>query len=110
MPHIRLRGLPEAVVIDLSRTLLHELAQICHVDQQGFTLDWIPSTSYRDGLLDLSTTQVEVLWFPKDHDTHQLVESVIREAIMMAYPELQHLSVMFMALDPSTYFRNGEHF
>lgn len=39
MPHIRLRGLPEAVVIDLSRTLLHELAQICHVDQQGFTLD-----------------------------------------------------------------------
>jgi len=110
MLHIRFRGLPEAVVIELSRTLLHNLAKICHLDQQGSTLDWIQSTSYRDGLLDQSTIQVEVLWLPKDPETHQLVESVIREAIMIAYPKRQHLSVMFIALEPSTYFRNGEHF
>ncbi|ACA86605.1 DUF1904 family protein [Shewanella woodyi] len=110
MPHIRLRGLPEAAVIDLSRTLLHDLAKICNVNQQAFTLDWVSSVSYRDGMRELSTTQVEVLWFPKDPNTHQMVESAIREAIKIVYPELQNLSVIFIALDPSTYFRNGEHF
>ncbi|GGI74752.1 hypothetical protein GCM10007978_10620 [Shewanella hanedai] len=110
MPHLRLRGLPEAAVIDLSRSLLRDLAQICNVDQQGFTLDWVPSVSYRDGMPDLSITQVEMLWFPKDPHTHQLVECTIREAVTLAYPELKSLSVMFIELDPSTYFRNGAHF
>ncbi|MPY23801.1 DUF1904 domain-containing protein [Shewanella psychropiezotolerans] len=110
MPHIRMRGLPEDAVASLSRTLLAQLAELCRIDAQGFTLDWIPSTSYRDGKVDLSTTQVEVLWFPKDPDTHDKVEQAIRKAITSAYPELQHLAVMFSALDPSTYYRDGKHF
>lgn len=110
MPHLRLRGLPEAAVIDLSRSLLRDLAQIYNVNPKGFTLDWVPSVSYRDGMPDLSITQVEILGFPKDPHTHQLIECAIREAVTLAYPELQNLSIMFIALDPSTYFRNGVHF
>ncbi len=82
----------------------------CQVNPQGFTLDWIPSTSYRDGKQDHSTTQVEVLWFPKDPDTHDRVEQAIRSAISMAYPELQHLAVMFRELNPSCYYGDGKHF
>ncbi|WP_076411463.1 DUF1904 domain-containing protein [Shewanella sp. UCD-KL12] len=110
MPHIRMRGLPESVVAKLSHTLLEQLADLCQVNAQGFTLDWIPSLSYRDGNLDLSTTQVEVLWFPKDPETHDKVEQAIRDAISTAYPELQHLAVMFRELNPACYYRDGKHF
>lgn len=110
MPHIRMCGLPEGVVASLSNTLLDQLADICQVNAQGFTLDWIPSSSYRNGKVDHSTTQVEVLWFPKDPETHDKVALAIREAITHAYPELQHLAVMFTELNPRTYYRDGKHF
>ena len=110
MPHIRMRGLPEDVVATVSCTLLDQLADLCQVNVQGFTLDWIPSLSYRDGKVDLSITQVEVLWFAKDPETHDKVEQAIREAVSNAYPELQHLAVMFRELKPSCYYRDGKHF
>jgi len=110
MPHIRMRGLPEAAVAELSKMLLEQLAGICKVNSQGFTLDWIPSIGYRNGCVDQSFTQVEMLWFPKDPETHHLVEKVIREAVKKAYPESQHIVVMFRQLEPETYYRDGQHF
>ncbi|SQH76738.1 Phosphatidylserine synthase [Shewanella benthica] len=38
------------------------------------------------------------------------VASLSRKAITLAYPQLQHLAVMFNALDPSRYYCDGKHF
>ncbi|NMH63842.1 DUF1904 domain-containing protein [Shewanella salipaludis] len=110
MPHIRMRGLPEEAVAGISRHLLDELASLCGAKAENFTLEWIPSRSYRHGELELGFTQVEVLWFPKDRQTHHRVEQVIRQAVGRAHPGLERLAVMFVTLDPSAYYRDGQHF
>lgn len=110
MPHIRMRGLPQEVVQNLSNTLIDTLAGICKGNVDSFTLEWLPCSAYRRGELDTRFTQVEVLWFPKDPDTHHLVEQAIREAITHAYSSLDTLVVMFFTLTPSAYYRNGHHF
>ncbi|MCZ4338146.1 DUF1904 domain-containing protein [Shewanella colwelliana] len=110
MPHIRMRGLPQEAVIDLSRDLLDRLAARCNVSAEGFTLDWVPSISYRHGEVDRDFVQVEVLWFPKDPETHHVVEQDIRQAILSVYSSAKHISIMFTALTPSCYYRDGHHF
>ncbi|MCG9696694.1 DUF1904 domain-containing protein [Shewanella sp. Isolate11] len=110
MPHIRMRGLPQQAVITISETLLEQLAQICNGNIDSFTLDWVPSISYRHGKADTRFVQVEVLWFPKDPDTHHLVEQAIREAVLSVYSQATHITVMFTTITPSSYYRDGHHF
>ncbi len=110
MPHIRMRGLPQEAVITLSETLLEQLATLCQGNSNSFTLDWVPSISYRHGEVDTQHVQVEVLWFPKDPETHHAVEQAIREAILSVYFQAKHISIMFMTLTPSCYYRDGQHF
>ena len=61
MPHISMRGLPQAVVAEFSQALLQALAAICKGNAESFTLDWIPSISYRNGKIDQRFVQVELL-------------------------------------------------
>ena len=110
MPHIRMRGISEEGVKTLSETLITVLADTIKGNADSFTLEWLPSHAYRDGALDTRFTQVEVLWFPKDPETHQKVEQVIRDAITQVYPALETIVVMFYTLTPSAYYRNGHHF
>ena len=69
MPHIRMRGLPQEAVCTMSNTLLDTLAVTCQLRPESFTLDWVPSISYRGGAQDNSFVQVEVFWFAKDPNT-----------------------------------------
>ncbi|AAN55425.1 DUF1904 domain-containing protein [Shewanella xiamenensis] len=109
MPHISMRGLPQAVVAELSQTLLQSLAAICKGKAESFTLDWIPSISYRNGRIDQRFVQIELLWFPVDPDIHLKVEQTIRLAVTEAYPELTQIAVMFLSLTPSASYRGGQH-
>ena len=110
MPHIRMRGLPQEAVVELSKTLIDELALLCQTAPSSFTLDWVPSISYRHGEVDRDFVQVEVLWFPKKPETHHVVEQVIRQAILSVYVSAKHISIMFTTLSPSCYYRDGRHF
>ncbi|MCG9736648.1 DUF1904 domain-containing protein [Shewanella insulae] len=110
MPHIRMRGLPQEAVASISETLLDELASQCQIKADGFTLDWVPSVSYRAGKVDETFVQVEVLWFPKDPEIRHEVEQIIRQAVLTAYSPEKHISIMFMALTPQCYYRDGQHF
>ncbi|WP_394205277.1 DUF1904 domain-containing protein [Shewanella waksmanii] len=110
MPHIRMRGLPEDVVAQLSHTLLNDLAVVTQLDAKAFTLDWVPITSYRGGTADHSVLQVEVLWFPKAPDIQDEVESIIRQQLLSIYRQATHVAVMFTALEPRNYYRDGNHF
>ncbi|WP_198780026.1 DUF1904 domain-containing protein [Shewanella putrefaciens] len=109
MPHISMRGLPQVVVAEFSQALLQSLAAICKGNAESFTLDWIPSISYRNGKIDQRFVQVELLWFPVDPDIHLKVEQTIRLAVTEAYPELTHIAVMFLSLTPSASYRGGQH-
>ncbi|MCE9678407.1 DUF1904 domain-containing protein [Shewanella sp. AS1] len=110
MPHIRMRGLPQEAVKIMSGSLLEKLANICHSNSDSFTLDWIPSVSYRHQEVDQHFVQVEVLWFPKTPETHHDVEQAIRESILTVHSQARHIAVIFMALEPSCYYRDGHHF
>lgn len=109
MPHISMRGLPQAVVAELSQTLLQSLATICKGNEESFTLDWIPSINFRNGKIDQRFVQVELLWFPKDPDIHLKVEQTVRQAVIQAYPDFTHIAVMFLSLTPSVHYRGGQH-
>ncbi|QYJ84284.1 DUF1904 domain-containing protein [Shewanella aegiceratis] len=110
MPHIRMRGLPQEAVCRISETLLDELANLCQIKAESFTLDWEPSVSYRAGKVDTTFVQVEVLWFPKDPEIRHAVEQIIRQAVLAHYSPAKHISIMFMALTPQCYYRDGKHF
>lgn len=110
MPHVRVSGLPEFVVATLSGSLLEALANICQAKPEAFILDWINTSQYRDGVKIEDIAQVEVLWFPKDPETHHRAEKVIREAVLAAYPSTKHVIVMFRQLVPSTYYKDGQHY
>ncbi|MGS0677143.1 DUF1904 family protein [Shewanella sp. 125m-1] len=110
MPHVRVSGLPETVIATLSINLLEALADICQSKPESFILDWINSSNYRNGKKVTDIAQVEVLWFPKDPQTHHRAEQVLREAILKVYPGLEHIIVMFRQLEPSTYFKDGQHY
>ncbi|PKG58090.1 DUF1904 domain-containing protein [Shewanella sp. Choline-02u-19] len=110
MPHIKVYGMPESVVANLSDQLIEVLAEICQVNAESFIIDCISSQSYRRGQCVNDTAQVEVLWFPKDPETHHRAEKVIREAVIRAYPGLKHTIVMFRELTPSTYYKDGTHY
>jgi hypothetical protein len=113
MPHIRIRGLKQETVASLSRTLLHALASLCGNNETSYSLEWLPSTNYRDGQLVPSTPMVEVLWFPRNKETQQAVEACIRHAIFAETrltQQIEQLIVMFIELEPQAYYRNGQHF
>ncbi|GIU50522.1 hypothetical protein TUM4438_36810 [Shewanella sairae] len=110
MPHIRVSGLPEMAVATLSNNLLEALADICQAKADSFILDSIQSSNYRHGIKANDIAQVEVLWFPKDPETHHRAEKAIREAILAAYPIAKHVIVMFRQLEPSTYYKDGQHY
>ncbi|MCH1930952.1 DUF1904 domain-containing protein [Shewanella sp. A25] len=109
MPHISMRGLPQAAVAELSQTLLQSLAAICKGNADSFTLDWNPSISYRNGRIDQRFVQIELLWFPVDPDIHLKVEQTIRLAVAQAYPEMSHIAVMFISLTSSASYRGSQH-
>ncbi|ABZ76618.1 Domain of unknown function DUF1904 [Shewanella halifaxensis HAW-EB4] len=110
MPHLRISGLSEAAVATLSIGLLEALAKVCQAKPESFILDWVNSNNYRNGEQVNDIAQVEVLWFPKDPETHHRAQKVIREALLMANPKLQHVIVMFRQLEPSTYYKDGQHY
>ncbi|WP_028772210.1 DUF1904 domain-containing protein [Shewanella waksmanii] len=110
MPHIRMRGLPEHIVAQLSQTLLKDLASVTQIKPDAFTLDWVPSISYRGGNIDISVVQVEVLWFPKAPEIQDEVERTIRKQLLTVYSQATHIAILFTALEPRGYYRNGTHF
>ena len=110
MPHIRMRGLPQEAVCRISETLLDELANLCQIKTDSFTLDWEPSVAFRHGEVDKAFVQVEVLWFAKDPEIRHAVEQIIRQAVLAIYSPEKHISIMFMALTPQSYYRDGQHF
>ena len=110
MPHIRVSGIPEMGVATLSRNLLGALADICQAKVESFILDWTGNRNYRNGVIVNDIAQVEVLWFPKDPKTHHRAEKVIGAAVLEAYPNAKHVVVMFRLLEPSTYYKNGQHY
>jgi hypothetical protein len=113
MPHIRIRGVKQEAVANISRTLLHALASLCGNNEASYSLEWLPSTNYRDGQLVSSTPMVEVLWFPRDQETQQAVEACVRHALLAETrltEKIEHLIVMFIELEPQAYYRNGQHF
>lgn len=110
MPHIKVYGIPESVVANLSDQLIEVLAEICQVNAESFIIDCISSQSYRRGQCVNDTAQIEVLWFPKDPETHRRAEKVIREAVTCASSGLKHTIVMFRELTPSTYYKDGKHY
>ena len=110
MPHIRVYGMSQSVVANLSDTLIDVLAEICQVKAESFIIDWMSNQSYRRGQSVNNIAQIEVLWFPKDPETHHRAEKAIREAVTNAYPELKHTIIMFRELVPSNYYKDGQHF
>lgn len=106
MPHIRMRGLPEHIVAQLSQTLLEDLASVTQIKPDAFTLDWVPSISYRGGNIDISVVQVEVLWFPKAPEIQDEVERTIRNNYWLStarllilpfcLPHLNHAATIVM--------------
>ncbi len=109
MPHISMRGLPQAVVAELSQTLQQALAVICKGNAESFIVDWTPSINYCNGRIDQRFVQIELLGFPLDPDIHLKVEQIIRLTVTEIYPELTNIVVMFLSLPQNSSTRGCLH-
>lgn len=108
MPHVRMRGLAEEIVIQISNQA-EELAKIVGTDAANFTFESIHTSFYEKGRLVDSTPFVEVLWFPRDQEKKNSVAQLITNLINKTY-KFEYVTVVFFDLDPNNYFENGSHF
>jgi len=108
MPHIRVRGLKEEELIDVSTDLINDLVQIIEVPKDHFTLEYIPSVYIADGQINGNMYPfVEVMWFDRDHLMQEVADKITALLKPLNYSDV---TVYFTNLKPNHYFENGKHF
>jgi phenylpyruvate tautomerase PptA (4-oxalocrotonate tautomerase family) len=110
MPHLRFRALESEIVKTLSSPLVDELQPLMDCPREDFTIELVSSTFYFDGKLSHAYPFVEVLWFDRGQEVKDKVAAVITEQIGSALGKELDVAVIFIALEPASYYDNGSHY
>lgn len=109
MPHLRFRGISEGQLTAISSELVDELAEIITSAKDNFTFELVGSTFIYGGQRVTPDPLVEVLWFARS----QAVQDRTAEAItrlLRSSGESREIDIAFIALTPSAYYSNGNHY
>lgn len=108
MPHLRVRGMKEEELVEISKDLLDELVRIIEVPRDHFTIEHVQSTFIYDGKKDSNRYPfVDLMWFDRDHLMDEVAKAITR---MIKRFDYEDVAVYFTNLDKHRYFENGEHF
>jgi phenylpyruvate tautomerase PptA (4-oxalocrotonate tautomerase family) len=109
MPHIRIRGLTDKAVQNLSRELPQDLAKIMQTSADNFTVEEVATRFYKDGALTEGDPMIEILWFDRGQEIKNVCAQRITE-LVKKQSTAEFIAVIFMALPKESYFENGKHF
>ncbi len=112
MPHIRFSGLEQNQVQTISTQLVDKLAPLADCPRDHFTLELLPTRFIFDGKLDANGyPMIDVLWFDRGQTVQDEMASTITAAVRNCMMDKNlDICVRFYALNPKTYYENGEHF
>lgn len=108
MPMLKVRGIEEKKVLEVSTELINELETIIECPRDYFTIELVNSTYIMDGKKVSQPSIIEVAWF----DRGQQVQDKVAKAITKYFKtdEIECLDVIFNNLKEERYYENGEHF
>ncbi len=112
MPHLRIRGLGDSAMKDLSRSLPKELAKIVNTAEDNFTVEKIATVFFRNGNALNETDadpMIEFLWFDRGADVRTATAKIVTD-LVRAHSKSEFISVVFTSLQKDHYFENAEHF
>ncbi len=117
MPNFKISGLDVPKVKKMSSLLSKELANVieCPVDWVTFSTDCLSNGNiFCDGKLLEDTVFIHVEWFDRGRDVKNKVAKIITEGIMdkrqTEFSKIETVDIIFVDLDKSNYYENGEHF
>jgi len=108
MPHLRVRGMKEEELVEISKELLDEMVRIIEVPRDHFTIEHVHSTFVYDGQTDANRYPfVDVLWFDRDHLMDEVAKKIT--SIIKRF-DYEDVAVYFTNLKKNQYYENGQHF
>lgn len=107
MPMLKIRGIEEREVLEISEELIDELEEIIECPRDYFTIELIKSTYVMDGKVVNAPSIVEVEWFNRGQDVQNEVAKIITKYLRN---NRECLDVIFTNLSTNNYYENGEHF
>lgn len=112
MPHLRIRGLSDSAVKELSRSLPKELAKVLNTAEDNFTVEKIMTTFYQNGEAvkeELAEPMIEFLWFDRGLEVRKAAAKKVTE-LVQAHTQSKFIAVVFVSLPKDHYFENCVHF
>lgn len=107
MPMLKIRGIEEREVLEISKNLIDELEKVIECPRDYFTIELIKSTYIMDGEVVNAPKIVEVAWFDRGQDIQNKVAKIITKYLKNSE---ECLDVIFSNLSTNNYYENGEHF
>ncbi|MCB9643803.1 MAG: DUF1904 family protein [Myxococcales bacterium] len=110
MPHLRVRGVDQELIRQLSHAILDQMVEIVQAPRDWFTIEAIHSTYFFDGQEKSPGALMELLWFDRGQDVKDRLATAITEIFKPHIPEGQDITLIFRDLRKNDYFENGEHY
>lgn len=109
MPHLRTRALRREHVVELSKGLFDELAELIETPRDNFTLECETTIFIADEQPIESYPIVEILWFERPSEIKKKVADYLTRRLR-EITKSNDVVVYFHSLEKTHYFENGEHF
>ncbi|EGR1836529.1 DUF1904 domain-containing protein [Vibrio cholerae] len=107
MPHLRFRAVEAYIVESLVPTLLNELSSLLSSPRNAFTFELINTQYFTEGEV---YPMVEILWFEREQQTQDRVAQMITEQMRQLLGADSHVAVVFIPLQRTAYYLDGQHF
>lgn len=108
MPALKLKSIDPKAVSSISKSLVDELQAVIQCPRDYFTIELAQSNYIFDGEFVEGPALVEVSWFDRGQEVQDQVARIITKYInSIGY---KNLDVIFIKLEKSSYYENGEHF
>ncbi len=108
MPKIIFKGFSESVVEKISSSLPHNLSVITNIQEDWFTLEYVPVKYYSKGKETKGYPVVNIYWFDRGLELQDKMALEITKAVQNEGYDM--VDVIFNVYERRNYYENGEHF
>ncbi|MGG7165653.1 DUF1904 family protein [Clostridium ihumii] len=108
MPILKVTGVEEKKVLEVSEELINELENIIECPRDYFSIEFTNSKYIMDGKIVMPPTIIEVSWFDRGQEVQDKVALAITKYFKDENKEC--VDVIFNNLKEERYYENGKHF
>lgn len=108
MPQIIFKGIDESVVEKISQSLPQNLSVLTNIQEDWFTIEYLPVKFYSMGKQANGYPVVNVNWFDRGYELQDKVAIEITKAVQNEGYDM--VDVIFNNIERRNYYENGKHF